>query len=34
MASNGSIVEDGVRFVQEAKRLLVNITPECARGAI
>jgi hypothetical protein len=28
MASNGSIVEDGIRFVQEAKQHLVEITPE------
>jgi hypothetical protein len=28
MASNGSIVEEGIRFVQQAKQLLVTITAE------
>jgi hypothetical protein len=28
MASNGSIVEDGIRFIQEAKQRIVEITPE------
>jgi hypothetical protein len=28
MASNGSIVEDGIRFVQQAKQRLVGIAPE------
>jgi hypothetical protein len=31
MASNGSIVEDGIRFVQEAKQRLVTIAPENAK---
>jgi hypothetical protein len=31
MASNGSIVEDGIRFVQEAKQRLVTIAPESAK---
>jgi hypothetical protein len=31
MASNGSIIEDGIRFVQEARQRLVTITPESAK---
>ena len=31
MASNGSIVEDGIRFVQEAKQHLIEIVPESAK---
>jgi hypothetical protein len=31
MASNGSIVEDGIRFVQEAKQRLIEIVPESAK---
>jgi predicted transcriptional regulator len=31
MASNGSIVEDGIRFVQEARQHLVEIAPESAK---
>jgi hypothetical protein len=31
MASNGSIVEDGIRFVQEAKQHLIAIAPESAK---
>jgi hypothetical protein len=31
MASNGSIIEDGIRFVQEAKQRLVQIAPESAK---
>jgi hypothetical protein len=31
MASNGSIVEDSIRFVQEAKQRLVIIAPESAK---
>jgi hypothetical protein len=31
MASNGSIVEDGIRFIQEARQRLVEIAPENAK---
>jgi hypothetical protein len=31
MASNGSIVENGIRFVQDARQRLVTITPESAK---
>jgi hypothetical protein len=31
MASNGSIVEDGIRFIHEAKQRLVEIAPESAK---
>jgi hypothetical protein len=28
MASNGSIIEDGIRFIQEAKQRIVEVAPE------
>ena len=31
MASNGSIVEDGIRFVQDARQRLVTIAPDSAK---
>ena len=31
MASNGSIVEDGISFVQEAKQRLSTIAPKIAK---
>jgi hypothetical protein len=34
MASNGSIVEDGIRFVQQAKQRIVEISQEKSKGLL